>query len=78
MAATLASRRFRPDPVESRPGQEPIEWQTRSQRVVASSPAEAVAKADIALSSLADDEAVRSVYLGERRCRSKVCDRVWW
>jgi len=33
---------------------------------VASSPAEAVASADIALSSLADDDAVRSVYLGER------------
>ena len=32
---------------------------------VASSPAEAVASADIALSSLADDDAVRSVYLGE-------------
>src|SRR3972149_2707657 len=33
---------------------------------VANSPAEAVASADIALSSLADDDAVRSVYLGER------------
>ena len=32
---------------------------------VASTPAEAVAMADVALSSLADDEAVRSVYLGE-------------
>jgi len=32
---------------------------------VAGSPAEAVASADIALSSLADDDAVRSVYLGE-------------
>lgn len=33
--------------------------------VVADSPAEAVAMADIALTSLADDDAVRSVYLGE-------------
>jgi 3-hydroxyisobutyrate dehydrogenase/2-hydroxy-3-oxopropionate reductase len=33
--------------------------------VVAETPAEAVAKADLALSSLADDAAVRSVYLGE-------------
>jgi 3-hydroxyisobutyrate dehydrogenase/2-hydroxy-3-oxopropionate reductase len=32
--------------------------------VVAETPAEAVAKADVALSSLADDAAVRSVYLG--------------
>ncbi|MEX1124732.1 MAG: NAD(P)-dependent oxidoreductase [Acidimicrobiia bacterium] len=33
--------------------------------VVAKSPAEAVGMADIALTSLADDDAVRSVYLGE-------------
>ena len=32
---------------------------------VADTPADAVAKADIALTSLADDDAVRSVYLGE-------------
>jgi len=33
---------------------------------VAATPAEAVAQAEVALSSLADDDAVRSVYLGER------------
>jgi len=33
--------------------------------IVADTPAEAVAKADVALTSLADDNAVRSVYLGE-------------
>jgi len=32
---------------------------------VADTPADAVAKADVALTSLADDDAVRSVYLGE-------------